>query len=75
MTDFDAGTPPAEALENDHLFAAWTATVAGEESRVAGGRRLRRRGPGGPRRREPHVRQACTSNIAIMFVWIWQIRV
>lgn len=29
MTDFDPGTPPAEALENDHLFAAWTATVAG----------------------------------------------
>lgn len=30
MTDFDPGVPPAEALENDHLFAAWTATVAGE---------------------------------------------
>jgi 3'(2'), 5'-bisphosphate nucleotidase len=30
VTDFDPGTPPAEALENDHLFAAWTATVAGE---------------------------------------------
>ena len=30
MTDFDPGTPPAEALENDHLFAAWTASVAGE---------------------------------------------
>lgn len=30
MTDFNPGTPPAEALENDHLFAAWTATVAGE---------------------------------------------
>jgi 3'(2'), 5'-bisphosphate nucleotidase len=29
VTDFDAGTPPADALENDHLFAAWTATVAG----------------------------------------------
>ncbi|RZI83087.1 MAG: 3'(2'),5'-bisphosphate nucleotidase CysQ [Microbacterium sp.] len=29
MTDFDPGTPPPEALENDHLFAAWTATVAG----------------------------------------------
>ena len=29
MTDFDPGTPPAEALENDHLFAAWTATTAG----------------------------------------------
>lgn len=29
MTDFDPGTPPAEALENDHLFAAWTATAAG----------------------------------------------
>ncbi|HET6151730.1 MAG TPA: 3'(2'),5'-bisphosphate nucleotidase CysQ [Marmoricola sp.] len=30
MTDFNPGTPPAEALENDHLFAAWTATVAGQ---------------------------------------------
>jgi 3'(2'), 5'-bisphosphate nucleotidase len=30
VTDFDPGTPPAEALGNDHLFAAWTATVAGE---------------------------------------------
>lgn len=30
MTDFDPGTPPADALENDHLFAAWAATVAGE---------------------------------------------
>ncbi len=29
VTDFDPGPPPAEALENDHLFAAWTATVAG----------------------------------------------
>ncbi len=29
MTDFDPGTPPPEALENDHLFAAWTATAAG----------------------------------------------
>ena len=29
MTDFDAGAPPAEALENDHLFAAWAATTAG----------------------------------------------
>ncbi|MGO4256867.1 3'(2'),5'-bisphosphate nucleotidase CysQ [Marmoricola sp. RAF53] len=29
MTDFDPGTPPGEALENDHLFAAWTATTAG----------------------------------------------
>ena len=29
MTDFDPGTPPAEALADDHLFAAWTATVAG----------------------------------------------
>ncbi|MFL6021886.1 MAG: 3'(2'),5'-bisphosphate nucleotidase CysQ [Marmoricola sp.] len=29
MTDFDPGTPPAEALANDHLFAAWTATAAG----------------------------------------------
>ncbi|RNL78340.1 3'(2'),5'-bisphosphate nucleotidase CysQ [Nocardioides marmorisolisilvae] len=29
MTDFDPGTPPAEALENDHLFAAWAATAAG----------------------------------------------
>jgi 3'(2'), 5'-bisphosphate nucleotidase len=30
VTAFDPGTPPAEAQENDHLFAAWTATVAGE---------------------------------------------
>jgi 3'(2'), 5'-bisphosphate nucleotidase len=30
VTDFDPGTPPAEALENDHLFAAWAATVAGD---------------------------------------------
>jgi 3'(2'), 5'-bisphosphate nucleotidase len=30
VTDFDPGTPPAEALENEHLFAAWAATVAGE---------------------------------------------
>jgi 3'(2'), 5'-bisphosphate nucleotidase len=29
VTDFDPGVPPAEALENDHLFAAWTATAAG----------------------------------------------
>jgi 3'(2'), 5'-bisphosphate nucleotidase len=29
-SDFDPGTPPAEALESDHLFAAWAATVAGE---------------------------------------------
>lgn len=29
MTDFDPGSPPAEALADDHLFAAWTATVAG----------------------------------------------
>lgn len=28
--DFDPGTPPAEALADDHLFAAWAATVAGE---------------------------------------------
>ena len=26
---FDPGPPPAEALESDHLFAAWTATAAG----------------------------------------------
>ena len=34
MTDsssrFDPGTPPAEALANDHLFAAWAATAAGD---------------------------------------------
>ena len=29
MIDFDPGTPPTEALANDHLFAAWTATAAG----------------------------------------------
>jgi 3'(2'), 5'-bisphosphate nucleotidase len=28
-TSFDPGTPPAEAAENDHVLAAWTATVAG----------------------------------------------
>ena len=28
--DFDPGTPPADALDDDHLFAAWAATVAGE---------------------------------------------
>ena len=27
---FDPGTPPAEALADDHLFAAWAATAAGE---------------------------------------------
>jgi 3'(2'), 5'-bisphosphate nucleotidase len=27
---FDPGTPPAEARGDDHLFAAWAATVAGE---------------------------------------------
>jgi len=26
---FDPGTPPAEALADDHLFAAWAATAAG----------------------------------------------
>jgi 3'(2'), 5'-bisphosphate nucleotidase len=30
VTDFDPGTPPAEALADDHLFAAWAATVAGQ---------------------------------------------
>jgi 3'(2'), 5'-bisphosphate nucleotidase len=30
VTDFDPGTPPADALADDHLFAAWAATVAGE---------------------------------------------
>lgn len=29
-TDFDAGQPPAEAAHDDHVLAAWTATVAGE---------------------------------------------
>jgi 3'(2'), 5'-bisphosphate nucleotidase len=29
VNDFDPGPPPSDALENDHLFAAWTATVAG----------------------------------------------
>jgi 3'(2'), 5'-bisphosphate nucleotidase len=29
VTDFNPGIPPAEALANDHLFAAWTATAAG----------------------------------------------
>jgi 3'(2'), 5'-bisphosphate nucleotidase len=30
VTEFDPGTPPAEALADDHLFAAWAATAAGE---------------------------------------------
>ena len=29
MSDFDPGTPPADAAD-DHVLAAWTATVAGE---------------------------------------------
>lgn len=28
--DFDAGQPPAEAATDDHVLAAWTATVAGD---------------------------------------------
>ena len=28
-TDFDPGTPPAEAAHDDHVLATWTATVAG----------------------------------------------
>ena len=30
MIDFDPGTPPAAAATDDHVFAAWAATVAGE---------------------------------------------
>ena len=30
MTDFDPGRPPAEAQTDDHAFAAWAATAAGE---------------------------------------------
>jgi len=30
VTDFNPGTPPADALSDDHAFAAWAATVAGE---------------------------------------------
>ncbi|HET8605083.1 MAG TPA: 3'(2'),5'-bisphosphate nucleotidase CysQ [Marmoricola sp.] len=30
MTDFDPGLPPAEAARDDHAFAAWAATVAGD---------------------------------------------
>jgi 3'(2'), 5'-bisphosphate nucleotidase len=30
VTDFDPGTPPDAALADDHLFAAWAATVAGD---------------------------------------------
>jgi 3'(2'), 5'-bisphosphate nucleotidase len=30
VTASDPGTPPADALTDDHLFAAWAATVAGE---------------------------------------------
>ena len=29
MTDFDAGTPPAQVASDDHALAAWTATTAG----------------------------------------------
>jgi 3'(2'), 5'-bisphosphate nucleotidase len=29
-TDFDAGQPPAGAAHDDHVLAAWTATVAGQ---------------------------------------------
>jgi len=28
--DFDPGTPPADAATDDHVLAAWTATVAGD---------------------------------------------
>jgi 3'(2'), 5'-bisphosphate nucleotidase len=30
VTDFDPGTPPASAREDDHAFAAWAAKVAGD---------------------------------------------
>ena len=30
MIDFDPGTPPAAAATDDHVFAAWAATVAGQ---------------------------------------------
>ncbi len=30
MDEFDPGTPPDAALRDDHAFAAWAATVAGE---------------------------------------------
>ncbi|MGD9957840.1 3'(2'),5'-bisphosphate nucleotidase CysQ [Nocardioides sp.] len=30
MSDFNPGTPPAEAATDDHVFAAWAATVAGD---------------------------------------------
>ncbi len=30
MTDFDPGQPPPDAAGDDHRFAAWAATVAGE---------------------------------------------
>lgn len=30
MSDFEPGTPPAAAGSDDHVFAAWAATVAGE---------------------------------------------
>ena len=29
-TDFDAGQPPGGADHDDHVLAAWAATVAGE---------------------------------------------
>lgn len=30
MTDFDPGSPPVDALTDDHLFASWAATTAGD---------------------------------------------
>jgi 3'(2'), 5'-bisphosphate nucleotidase len=30
VTDFDPGMPTSAELADDHLFAAWAATVAGE---------------------------------------------
>ena len=30
VSDFDPGQPPAEATDDDHALAAWTATVAGD---------------------------------------------
>ena len=30
MSQFDPGQPASEAATNDHVFAAWLATVAGD---------------------------------------------
>ena len=61
---FDPGTPPAAAATDDHVLAAWLATVAGErllEVRARGPRGPRaqgRRRPGRPRAADGAARRA-----------------